>query len=131
MSPIVVGEIRCFSEVWGQVTAKRGDHASAESLLREACELNEGLNTAAPWQQAYLRSSLGECLAARGQYDDAEPLLFDGLTVLRSWFGLYHWRTKQAVARARQFCVETQQQQKLEELNQTFGGISRRRKSDS
>ncbi|MCG3125441.1 MAG: Serine/threonine-protein kinase PknD [Phycisphaerae bacterium] len=71
----------------GLVTAARVklaglDYACAEPLLRECLEVRRGIMPAGHWAVGNAASLLGGCLTALGRYDEAEPLLVEGVATL-------------------------------------------------
>jgi serine/threonine protein kinase/Tfp pilus assembly protein PilF len=63
---------------------EQGDVAVAEELVREALQVQAATLPADHWRNAHARTVLGSCLAARGQFQEAEPLLLDGCDALQA-----------------------------------------------
>jgi hypothetical protein len=69
---------------WGLLLLKKGEPERAEPLLREAWRIRREKLLAGDWRTANAQSLLGECLAAMGKYEEAEPLLLDGYHALHA-----------------------------------------------
>jgi serine/threonine-protein kinase len=63
---------------------EQGETGVAEELVREALDVQEATLPADHWRIAYARTLLGHCLAARSQFQEAEPLLLDGYDALQT-----------------------------------------------
>jgi len=61
---------------------ERGETAVAEELVRETLDVQEAALPPNHWRNAYARTLLGSCLAAHGQFQEAEPLLLEGYDAL-------------------------------------------------
>lgn len=78
------------------VHLKRGDPGAAEPLLRESLELRRELFAQGDWRTAGAEGYLGECLAALGRFDEAEPLMIAGFEALLAFWGPDHPHTREA-----------------------------------
>jgi len=56
----------------------------AEPLLREGLEIRRQALPAEDWQTASAESALGSCLARLRRYDEAEPLLVNSYSILKT-----------------------------------------------
>jgi tetratricopeptide (TPR) repeat protein len=76
-----------------EVRIKRGSFADAEPLLSEAIR---GFDRFLPegWRRYYARVLLGICLAHRGRYPEAEPLLVSGQQGLEVYAATIPWENR-------------------------------------
>ena len=84
----------------GLLRIREGRPEAAEPLIGEALDLYE-TKLGEHWRTAEARTLLGEALAARSLYEEAEELLIEGHRFLRRDLGDEHRRTRDAVERLR------------------------------
>jgi non-specific serine/threonine protein kinase/serine/threonine-protein kinase len=86
-------------ETLGRVLLEKGEIAPAKEALEEAVALYAAAPSPDDWDAAYARSVLGQCLAAAGQLDKAEPLLVAACETLQRIPSTPPQRTRQALER--------------------------------
>lgn len=79
------------------------DHETAVKKLRISYEIRRNSLPEGHWQIAETESLLGYSLAARGVFDEAEPLLYYGYRLLLKQRGPDDWYTRQAKQRLQEF----------------------------
>jgi Flp pilus assembly protein TadD len=82
----------------GLVLHHQGRHGDAEPHLREALALRTDALGADHWHVAATTNLLGQCLAAAGREDEAEPLLSNSYEILLSTHGPNDPRVRTAKA---------------------------------
>jgi eukaryotic-like serine/threonine-protein kinase len=87
-------------ETLGRALLEKGEIAPAKEALEEAVALYAAAPQPNDWDAAYARSVLGQCLAAAGQLDKAEPLLLAACETLQRIPSTPPQRTRQALERA-------------------------------
>jgi tetratricopeptide (TPR) repeat protein len=86
-------------ETLGRALLEKGETAPAQGAVEEAVALYATTPRPDDWDAAYARSVLGQCLAAAGQFDKAEPLLLAACETLQRIPGTPPQRTRQALER--------------------------------
>ncbi|MEM7354601.1 MAG: serine/threonine-protein kinase [Acidobacteriota bacterium] len=95
--------------------------AEAEALLREALAIRRRELGAEHWRTAETSSSLGACLAAQGQRDEAEPLLRGGHRRLEEMLGSERRETRRAAER---LAALGGRRGRVERVGQAAGGLA-------
>ncbi len=119
---------------WAQVLladvlAARGDAESAqeaETLAREAIEIYIELGRADYWPTHDARSVLGASLAAQGRFDEAEPMMLEGLEGLKNTQGLASRSVRSAVVRIIRLYDEWDRQDLAEEFRVMLADLPKR-----
>ena len=87
----------------------------ADRHAREAVALAGWTLRPGNWRRAESESLLGDCLTARGRYDDAEPLLLTSSSALRTSLVSGHGRTRKSLERLTALYTAWDEPKKAEE----------------
>jgi serine/threonine-protein kinase len=81
------------------VLVARGNAQEGEGILRDALRFRSSKFKSGYWQIAEAQSALGNCLAALKRYDEAEPLLVESYSSIKSLRAESDWLTRRALGR--------------------------------